>query len=229
MQTWNVQRTEDSTLTNTNTGIPTEVESDHPGVFADIYQDSHNIAIWRRHLSSKLQLDVKNLLASSKPLQISRSVSQQNCLAEMREALQNYENTNALIDDITRLVDLFCSLFDLKQARLRLTALDRVMCSRFHVDNLPCRLVTTYLGCSTQWLPEQTVDRTKLGKGNDGLPDELSGIYRSAEDIQQLNSGDVALLKGARWKESEHFALVHRSPTPKPGETRLLLTLDFVS
>ena len=103
------------------------------------------------------------------------------------------------------------------------------MCSRFHVDNVPCRLVTTYAGCSTQWLPQHSVDRTKLGKGSNGLPDELSGVYRSAEDIQQLNNGDVALFKGARWEGSKQIGLVHRSPTPKPGETRLLLTLDFVS
>ncbi len=126
------------------------------------------------------------------------------------------------------LVDLFCGLFDLEHARLRLTTLDRVMCPRFHVDRVPCRLVTTYLGCSTQWLPHDTVDRTKLGKGNNGLPDELSGIYRSAEDIRQLTNGDVALLQGSLWEGGTHSGLVHRSPTPKPGENRLLFTLDFV-
>lgn len=229
MQTSDLQTTDVSTLAIANTDIPALSESDHPGVFADIFQDSHNIAIWRRNLPSDLQLDVKSLLASGKSLQISLTLSPQNCRAGLKGALQNHENTNALVEDISMLVDLYCRLFGLKDARLRLTALDRVMCSRFHVDNLPCRLVTTYLGCGTQWLPHETVDRTKLGKGNNGLPDELSGIYRSAGDIQQLTNGDVALLKGARWEGSGPFALVHRSPRPKPGETRLLLTLDFVS
>ena len=229
MQPLNLQPADVSSLTNVQTVIPTVSESDHPGVFADIYQDLHNIVIWRRDLPSRLRLDVKQLLALGRPLQVSVTVSPQNCLTEIREALKNHENTDALIEDITGLVDLYCRLFGLKDARLRLTALDRVMCSRFHVDNLPCRLVTTYLGCSTQWLPHQTVDRTKLGRGNNGLPDERSGIYRNAEDIRQLTSGDVALLKGARWEGRGNSALVHRSPTPKPGEKRLLLTLDFIS
>ncbi len=227
MQLSNFQRTDIPAPTSGKTGIPTVSVSDHPSVLAEIYQDFHNIVIWQRSLSAQLQLEVKNLLASSRPLQVSLTVTPQNCLNEMRQALANFENTNALVEDITGLVDLFCGQFDLEHARLRLAAMDRVMCSRFHVDNLPCRLVTSYVGCSTQWLPHQAVDRSKLGRGNNGLPDELSGVYRSAEDIQQLSIGDVALLKGARWEGSEHAGLVHRSPTPKAGETRLLLTLDF--
>ena len=111
---------------------------------------------------------------------------------------------------------------------MKLTALDQVMCPRFHVDNVPCRLVTSYCGQGTQWLPDNAVDRTKLGRGNNGLPDERSGVYRITEDIQELAAGDVALFKGARWEGNEHRGLVHRSSTPKAGQTRLLLTLDFV-
>jgi len=228
MQTSNLQQIDASVLASTNTGI-TASKSDIPTVFTDIYRDAHNTAIWQRDLPSNLQLEVKDLLDSNKPLQIALMVAPQNCQAVMSEALQNFENTDALIEDITKLVDMFCSLFDLKQAGLRLTALDRVMCPRFHVDKVPCRLVTTYLGCSTQWLPHEAVNRTKLGTGNNDLPDELSGTYRSAEDIQQLTNGDVALLKGAMWEDSEPISLVHRSPKPKPGESRLLLTLDFAS
>ena len=145
----------------------------------------------------------------------------------MAEALKGFEHTNALIEDITRLVDLFCQLFDRQEIRLRLATLDRVMCPRFHVDNIPCRLITTYAGCSTQWLPHHAVDRSKLGKGNNGLPDERSGIYRKAADIQQLDSGDVAIMKGARWTGSHQFGLVHRSP-PEMREVRLLLTPIFI-
>ncbi|HBA35367.1 MAG TPA: hypothetical protein DCZ12_14655 [Gammaproteobacteria bacterium] len=105
------------------------------------------------------------------------------------------------------------------------------MCPRFHVDNVPCWLVTTYVSRSTQWLPNPVVDRSKLERGNNnGRPDELSGIYLDVEDIRQLKCGDVALLKGAaRWEGNKYNSLAHRSPTPKSGETHLLLTLDFVS
>ena len=203
-------------------------ESGSPDVLADIYQARHNIVIWRRNLDSSLLSGVSDLLASNDSLQFSCNVTPNNVLTEVQPVLRDFECADVLSEDISELVDMFCSLFDLEQAGLRLTALDRAMCPRFHVDKVPCRLVTTYLGSSTQWLPHDTVDRSKLGTGNNGLPDELSGIYQHHDDIQQLTNGDVALLKGTKWEGNEQSALVHRSPTPKSGEARLLMTLDFI-
>ena len=69
-------------------------------------------------------------------------------------------------------------------------------------DRVPCRLVTTYQGI-TEWLPHHVADRSKLGAGNMGKPDALSGLYDNASDIKQLKSGDVALLKGELWHDNE--------------------------
>ena len=46
-------------------------------------------------------------------------------------------------------------------------------------------------------------------------------------DIRQMAAADVALLKGEGWQGNQNAGLVHRSPTIPPGESRLLLTLDF--
>jgi len=105
--------------------------------------------------------------------------------------------------------------------------LNKAMCPRFHVDQVPCRLVTTYHGVATQWLPNDLVDRSKLGRGSNGKPDSESGLYSHESDIEQLSSGDVALLKGERWSGNENAGLVHCSPVTSFNETRLLLTLDF--
>lgn len=132
---------------------------------------------------------------------------------------------------------MFCCLFDLGSAGLRLTALDRAMCPRFHVDKIPCRLVTTYQGIATEWLPHHHVDRSKLGAGSEGKSDEQSGLFQNLEDIQRLHQGEVALLKGEGWEGNEGAGLVHRSPAMPViadsvkmhavSERRLLLTLDF--
>ncbi|GAL13441.1 hypothetical protein JCM19233_4443 [Vibrio astriarenae] len=97
-----------------------------------------------------------------------------------------------LIDSIAELVDMFCFLFELKRAGVRLATLDRAMCPRFHVDRVPCRLVTTYKGIATQWLLNKDVDRSKLGQCSNGLPDEESGLISSNRSINQLRCGDVA-------------------------------------
>ncbi|MGF1817619.1 DUF1826 domain-containing protein, partial [Vibrio splendidus] len=85
----------------------------------------------------------------------------------------------------------------------------------------------TYHGVATQWLPNESVDRSKLGRGSNGQPDPISGLYSDESDIQKMASGDVALLKGERWSGNENRGLVHRSPVTSSNETRLLLTLDF--
>ena len=62
-----------------------------------------------------------------------------------------------------------------------------------------------------------------------GLTDDKSGLYQSEQDINQIAAGDVAMLKGELWQGNENAGLVHRSPQVQTGETRLLLTLDFMN
>lgn len=203
--------------------------SDDPEVLADIYHAEYNIAVWNRAVSPSLTSKILNDL-SGKTIAISRVIQAEHALATMREELCKFDCANELSEDIAELVDMFCCLFDLKRTGLRLSTLDRAMCPRFHVDNVPSRLITTYAGAQgTEWLPNSSVDRTKLGTGNNGLPDDQSGLYSQACDIQCLDIGQVALLKGERWEGNEGSGLVHRSPQIIAGETRLLLTLDFIS
>ena len=64
--------------------------------------------------------------------------------------------------DIILLISLFACLFGAEQINLRLTPLKTAMCPRFHVDNIPCRLVTTYGGLGTEWLLEENINRCLL-------------------------------------------------------------------
>ncbi len=207
-------------------------ESDSPEAFTDIYRDDTNIAIWQRKLSDELVLAVDEILKTGVRVKIAEAVNVKTVHATLCNALGETSAVRRLSDDITLLVDMFCCLFDLKEAGLRLTALDRAMCPRFHFDRIPCRLVTTYQGIATEWLPHQLVDRSKLGAGNQGKSDEQSGLFDSSDDIRQLSEGDVALLKGEFWHDNEGAGLVHRSPVQPEGlltERRLLLTLDFIN
>lgn len=202
------------------------IEGTEPLVLTDIYQEETNIVIWRRELSSSLKGAVSEFLVSNPSFQAAMTVTPESALDGIRESLGTAAEPE-LSESIAELVDMFCCLFELKRAGLRLTALDRAMCPKFHVDRVPCRLVTTFQGMATEWLPHQVVDRSKLGHGSNGLPDAQSGLFQNSHDIQQLNCGDVALLKGESWEGNEQAGLVHRSPAPLAGEHRLLLTLDF--
>jgi hypothetical protein len=203
-------------------------QGNEPTILADIYQEDTNIVIWQRELSATLQEVVNNFLASKPTFQASMTVTPQSVFSSVSESL-GAAGQSELSENIAELVDMFCDLFALKRVGLRLTVLDRAMCPKFHVDKVPCRLVTTYQGLATEWLSHQVVDRTKLGLGSNGKPDSQSGLFQNQHDIQQLSSGDVALLKGELWEGNENAGLVHRSPAPSSGERRLLLTLDFIN
>lgn len=202
------------------------VKSQAASVLTDIYEEDINMSIWQRELSEQLKDSVKTFLASNQKFQTSMTVTPENALASIRQSLGAH-GSSILSENIAELVDMFCYLFGLERAGLRLTVLDRAMCPKFHVDKVPCRLVTTYQGIATEWLPHQEVNREKLGKGSKGKPDHQSGLFKDECHIQQLGRGDVALLKGESWEGNEDAGLVHRSPAVLTGERRLLLTLDF--
>ena len=161
-------------------------EGNNLDTLGDIYQEDTNMVIWKRELDNAIQKAANVIIDTNPSLEISRVVSPDDTYAEIRNALGFSENASIISKDVANLVGMFCTLFDLKQVGLRLAVLDRAMCPRFHVDRVPCRLLTTYLGVATEWLPHHNADRSRLGIGNQGKPDEESGIMNSDKDINCL-------------------------------------------
>ena len=212
-----------------NMSIQRSVTDSDPQVLSKIYQTSTNIVTWQRELSTDILLAVDDLLKHQQTKAAVLAVTPENCDDVLCDTFGNSKTMLALREDISLLVDMFCYLFELKGAGLRITILERAMCPKFHFDRIPCRLVTTYQGSATQWLDNDVIDRSKLGAGSQGKADEDSGLFNDLNDINQLTQGDVALLKGEYWYNNEGKGLVHRSPAVKSDERRLLLTLDFIS
>ena len=203
------------------------LESSDIDILSNIYDEMINMVVWQRSLSSECTENVESILSIMPTLKIEEKIEPKNAYSLLKESLKAVEDRDAFCEDVATLVDMFCCLFDLRAAGLRLSILDNAMCPRFHVDHVPCRLVTTYIGDGTQWIAHEKVNRAKLGLGSGGLLDEESGLYASASDIHHISNGEVALLKGESWSGNEDAGLVHRSAFPKPGDKRLLLTLDF--
>ncbi|WP_434762683.1 DUF1826 domain-containing protein [Vibrio fortis] len=221
----NTATTERLSAATETSNTPSYSTGESPTVLTDIYQDHINMVVWERTFSDELTQAIEEFVANNPDFSKSVNVSSESAYQELQRSLDNLPP--ALVQNITELVDMFCCLFELKDAGVRLATLDRAMCPRFHVDRVPCRLVTTFYGTATQWLPNHVLDRSKLGHGSNGQPDHLSGLYQGESDVQQLSCGDVALLKGGAWIGNEETALVHRSPMVSAQENRLLLTLDF--
>jgi len=212
---------------NINQEMESFISGNSPVTLADIYSDYINIAIWQRDLSIDLQHAVNSILESNPVLQIVCTVSVSECVDMLYKELGGTHEASIVAEDICTLVDMYCCLFELERVALRVTKLDRAMCPKFHIDRVPARLVTTYQGNGSEWLPNYSVDRTKLGIASVGIPDSESGLFQQPMDIQNLTPGDVALLKGESWIGNEGRGIVHRSPSVPDGNHRLVMTLDF--
>lgn len=197
---------------------------------AGILEPGVNLCMVRRQPEMPVETFVAALLKQAGDIELSIPVRLDrfdflSLLKEFRE-LQGHA---AWCRDVARLAATFCDLFETEEAGLRLRTLNNAMCPRFHVDHVPCRLVCTYGGLGTQWLPDDAVDRSKLGHRAHGLPDEESGLILHDEAVREMPSYAIGLLKGAKWPGFEERGIVHRSPRPTPEHPRrLLLTLDLL-
>ena len=203
-----------------------EARGDQATILAEVYEQDTNIAIWKRQLRRDLITSVEEFLHHNRSFEARLTVTPKNAAANIATSLGSARQTE-LSEDIAALVGMFCCLFEVKRAGLRMAILDHAMCPKFHVDRVPCRLVTTYLGTATEWLPHHAADRSKLGRGDGGKADADSGLYNDSGDIQRLDCGDVALLKGELWQGNENAGLIHRSPMLADGERRFLVNIDF--
>jgi hypothetical protein len=113
-----------------------------------------------------------------------------------------------LCADIAALAEVFGGVTGHDDLRLRLDVVQGDACRRFHVDNVPVRLLCTYRGRGTEY-----------------------GLARAAGDpepVLRMAAGDAGLFRGLAWPGAPRPNIVHRSPPiADSGEVRLLLVLDL--
>ena len=201
--------------------------SDELRNISKIYMDEINISIWKRQLNRNITSAAEYIFHNKPNLTLSKIIQVREINNILFNEFGESNNISYLVKDISKLVNTFCDLFDLKYVWFRMDSIDHPMCPRFHVDKVKCRLITTYLGPSMEWLPHHLIDRSKLGIGNQGKSDSKSGLYKKSTDIKRLDPGYVALLKGTEWSGNKRGALVHRSPHTQGDYKRLYLRMDF--
>jgi hypothetical protein len=212
---------------------PRAIETDNLADLTLIYEPDVNLCLARRRITPGISRFVSRLLLTNRPLERELIFGSENPVVEklLPEALQALPCAEAWLADVEGLIGIFRDLFNSDHLGLRLRTLDKAMCPRFHVDRVPVRMICTYGGPGTEWLPEIAINRKKLGSGACGQPDETSGLILDSDSaaIQSIPSFAIALLKGELWQGNEGRGAVHRSPRPtRQNPRRLLLTLDLL-
>ncbi|MEH6783780.1 MAG: DUF1826 domain-containing protein [Alcanivorax jadensis] len=196
---------------------PGLIMRDDAGVLADVMMDPVQVTVWDRRSPINQRLVQQACL---KKLAV-KSWLDVNDLSGSIERLLPGEDFAPLREDLMLLADMMACLFGVSGVGVRVTALEKPMCPRFHVDRIPVRLLCTYGGPGSQWLPAPSVPAGLLVPGV-----EQEGRY-AADSVQQLQAGQVALFKGDTWRDNPGSGVVHRSPPVSPGQQRLLVTLDI--
>lgn len=202
--------------------IPKQVFGHAPAVLGDALLEKVNLSVWQRQLPPHIAGFAQTLMALGEPLAESLTIEpdangEVETLA-LATAYRDIAGHAGFVADVAWLVRAFSSLVEARRIGLRLRILDKAMCPRFHVDHVPLRLITTYAGAGSEWLPEHAIPRHRLGDPT-----------VAPQGIERLLAGEVALFKGERWEGNEGAGIIHRSPQAAPGERRLILTLDWLA
>lgn len=112
----------------------------------------------------------------------------------------------ALRDDILALARRFAAFMQIDAVRLRLEAVTTNACRRIHADYADLRLITTYHGRGTDYLP--------------------NGAEQAENNLLRMPTGHIGLFKGRLFAD-QHEPCLHRSPPIEgTGEVRLVLVID---
>lgn len=125
----------------------------------------------------------------------------------VREALAELGDLpEPLHQDIARLAGRFARFMATDGVRIRLEGVSTNACRKIHADHTDVRLITTYAGPGTEYLP-------------DGAPPEEANLLR-------VPTGWVALFKGRCFHPDHPFCLHRSPPAADLGVVRLVLVID---
>ena len=192
------------------------VSGAEPEVLLDVLRPEVNLAVWHRHLPAMLGPAIRRLTEAA-PFTAVVEGEPEAAVDALAAKLPAAPPIDLLLD-IRALAAAFATVANTGGAvRIRLEAITGPACHRWHADAVGLRLLCTYRGPGTEWLPIAGGACAARGLDPKALPCERT----------QVATGAVAILKGERFAGNAGFGCIHRSPPAGPGErARLLLCLD---
>ena len=175
--------------------------SELPSVLRRWQDPGCQLALWRRSLAPQIvhELDRTALedLPSVRFTATADDVGRRLGSALMGSSLGQTEHATALAHDMTHLVSLFIRATGSQDVDVRLETVRDDACRKFHTDVTLARLVTTYVGPGTVWVPSEHAAEALR------LQDDYAG------PVNEMPRFSVGMFSGA---EAGGGGLVHRSP-----------------
>jgi len=158
------------------------------------------------------------------PFRVIGKISKKNSSEDIKRILRDIiplsSQTNFFyktwVSDMSEICQIFCDTLNSKSVSFCLGT--ERCCSRYHIDNVPMRLLVTYMGQGTEWLPNEIANRAAF---EEGLPNEK--IVKDSSKIKSIKTFNVAIFRGGA------TGLLHRTPDSALKNPSILLRLDHES
>ena len=190
----------------------------------DFGNDDSSLIIIERKTPKESSSFFKNLL--NNPFNLNEKISKVRCLENIQDILDKEISDkikeNIFYDvwtrDMAKISTLFCDIlgkdsisFSLESSR---------SCKRYHIDNVPIRLLVTYHGKGTEWLPFSACDYNAYynGESNDK-------IVKNSAEKRFIEDWDIAIFKGHQSIGVKN-AILHRTPDEALNVPSLIMRLD---
>ena len=191
--------------------------------------DIEKISEFSKQEYQLIELERKNMSNSDsffreimhEPFRVIGKISKKNSSEDIKRILRDIiplsSQTNFFyktwVSDMSEICQIFCDTLNSKSVSFCLGT--ERGCSRYHIDNVPMRLLVTYMGQGTEWLPNEIANRIAF---EEGLPNEK--IVRDCSKIQHINTWNIAIFRGGS------SGLLHRTPDSALKNPSILMRLD---
>jgi hypothetical protein len=183
-----------------------------PEVLEQICDGDLSVVVWERRLPRGLRDALRGWAAAPGLPRFEGWVTD---AAWVDVALQGFVMGPArtfLAQDLRSLVQRFRLLTGSDAVKISFGAVTGDQCRKFHADYQRLRLLTTYLGPGTEWLPEHAVRRDALFEPPVCPVTANQLIVRDPSRVRRARAGDVLLLRGHDGVTGAALGAVHRSP-----------------
>ena len=161
---------------------------------------------------------------SERPLKVIGIVGKKTCVEEIlalledeiSEDLKSSDFYMQWVIDMAGVCNIFCETLATNTVGFCLVT--QRACQRYHIDHVPLRLLVTYYGKGTEWVPDSAVDRLAY---DSGMPNDK--ILTTSKARKFLNAWDIAIFRGGP------DGLLHRTPDAALNTPSILLRLDHES
>lgn len=130
----------------------------------------------------------------------------------------NYNFYDFWLDDVEKIIKVFMGVT--KENYVSFCLESSRGCKRYHIDNVPIRLLVTYFGKGTEWLPTNACNYLAYYKGQGN-----EKIIKNKNEIKNLGTWDIGIFKGQKFK-NEKKGVLHRTPEQALSGGTLLMRLD---